>query len=242
MFKCDECGRTFGNRGALKSHEAWEHDKKFDRPREELRSLYWEDLLSCEDIAKKFGVSPGTVRNRFDDYKIPRRKRNARAIAHSIRNYNPTDLVKGNVSELQKGYFIGLLEGEGCIGVHKHKSPAAKVEQLAPYIEIRNTDRDLLEKVVEIAGGEISLGHKSTPKHKTRFAWRIRGTKTIHDILSEVRDNLGSSRKRKAADLTIEFCRRRLDRVYDPSKAQVVNDERDWEIYRELKKLNKRGP
>jgi len=241
MHECGKCGRTFGNKGALKSHRAWKHDEKFDCSEEELYSLYWENLFPCDKIAEKFGVSPGTVRNRLEKCGIPRRRTNTRAIAYSLRNYSPSRLVKGSVSELEKGYFTGLLEGEGCMGVRRHKSPNAKVEQLAPFVEIINTDRDLLETIVEIAGGGISLGHKSTQNAKRTYTWRICGTKTIYDTLSEVRDSLVSSKRKEVANLVIEFCERRINRAYDPSKAQVVNDERDWEIYEELKKLNKQG-
>jgi len=55
-------------------HRGYEYKLK-DVPESELRRLYWDEELSCADIAEKFGVESHTVANYLTHIGIPKRNR-----------------------------------------------------------------------------------------------------------------------------------------------------------------------
>jgi hypothetical protein len=78
-------------------------------PKKELREFYLKKKLSSPKIAKKFGCSPGLIRSRLRDYKIP-----LRSIQEALPLSNTPKYPRHNFSEdlEEKAYLIGFRRGD----------------------------------------------------------------------------------------------------------------------------------
>ena len=78
-------------------------------PKKELREFYLKEKLSSPKIAKKFGCSPGFIRNRLREYKIPVRSIQEALPLSNVPKYPRRDFSK-NAEE--KAYLIGFRRGD----------------------------------------------------------------------------------------------------------------------------------
>ena len=121
-----------------------------------------------------------------------------------------------NLSETEKAYIAGIIDGEGCVGVHKGKG-----NSLVPRVQIANTQMNLLTWLLE----RIGTGYI----HRTEY------TSNYYDVKPLLEATLPYLIiKKKQAELVLEFLNLRLsrDKWFDPFT------QREIEIREELKKLN----
>jgi len=118
-------------------------------------------------------------------------------------------------------------------------------KQFRVIIAICNTDFKLLENFHTIAKlGHITPNKKINPTWKPQKIWIIDNFQEAFFFLCEVNDYMPCERKGKIADLVIEFLN---DRIQEHKQALAEHrkpkphTERHHEIYREVKKLNKKG-
>ena len=78
-------------------------------PKKELREFYLKEKLSSPKISKKFGCSPGLIRNRLREYKIPIRSIQEALPLSNIPKY-PRHNFSGDLEE--KAYLIGFRLGD----------------------------------------------------------------------------------------------------------------------------------
>jgi transposase len=99
---------------------------------DELRQLYWERGLSQEEIASLYGVTRTCILKWMKRLGIPTR--------HSSQ-YKEPKIDVSKLSETDKAYIAGILDGEGSISILHDK------RRRDPYvcIHIYNTSRDLME-------------------------------------------------------------------------------------------------
>src|ERR1700739_1738674 len=72
------------------------------------------------------------------------------------------------MADLDWAWVAGLFEGEGCIGLQWRNGYPK------PTIHIHSTDRDVLEKVVEICGGSVKGPYNNKrPNTKDYFTWGL---------------------------------------------------------------------
>lgn len=83
--------------------------------KKELKRLYSKEKLSSTQIAKKFKCSPGLVRNRLREYKIPLRSIQEALSLSNIPKY-PRHNFSGDLEE--KAYLIGFRRGD----LHAHQA------------------------------------------------------------------------------------------------------------------------
>jgi len=78
-------------------------------PKKELREFYLKEKLSSPKISKKFGCSPGFIRNRFREYKIP-----VRSIQEALPLSNTPKYPRSDFSRdlEEKAYLIGFRCGD----------------------------------------------------------------------------------------------------------------------------------
>lgn len=95
-------------------------------------------------------------------------------------------LSKAIYDQAMIAWAAGLFEGEGsfCFGYGKPRA-----------IQIASTDRDVLEKMVEIFGGAIyTVGRNNMKAHwKTGYIWRLHNEDTL-DFFSKIEPFLGKRR------------------------------------------------
>lgn len=144
------------------------------------------------------------------------------------------DLV---LSEIQKGYLAGFIDGEGCIYLKKGYSYKHGGISYVAGISIGNTNMVELKKIQqEINLGYLSVRKNKNPKHKKAMIW-IMNANSCRTLLKQIINYLRL--KKPQGNLLLEY----LD------LAKTANDRKNKEkyllrveeIYLEIKKLNKKG-
>lgn len=199
----------------------------------ELMEMYQEKLLSLDLIGEKYGISFTPVKKWFQFYGIPIMRGRGRS-KNIYRNYIPSPLILGKISGFQCGYVVGLIDGEGCIGLNKQKR--GNYWMWRPYLHITNTRKELLEKCQELIGGNLSKGHAYGPNEKPCYNLRLFNYQLLAETLAIVTNLLII--KKKQAEIVLEFCRDRLAGSIDNQKGPT---NKEMKAYEELKLLNRRG-
>lgn len=200
---------------------------------EELRKKYWEMKLSLKQIASEYGVSAMTILARMREYGIETdRDRGPNApISKDTYVLHECKLIKGQCTDLEIGYIAGVFDGEGSTGILYSKK--GKYDHLYPYFNVSNTSEELIGKLHKMIGGNVSDDIYRPPRKK-QYTLRFSSIRDVLEVLKKIEPYLIV--KRKVARLVIEFCESRLNQ-----KESRTYTEREWEIHRETKKLNKRG-
>lgn len=147
----------------------------------------------------------------------------------------------------QKAYIAGLIDGEGSIGLVKHKEKKCpRGWYYDPYVSISNTSEKLMKYIKEVTG--IGFYRKKqfknfNKKWKVPLEWRVCARKEIINLLEQVLPYLII--KKKHAILLLEYLKIReqqeRERIAFMKEQQIKYNERQDKIYEKLKELNKKG-
>lgn len=110
--------------------------------------------------------------------------------------------------------------------------------QLQPKVSINNTDEEYIDKFKELVGfgnSGVHTWNARNSKWKPIFHWYITSYKDCLLFCEAIVDYMPIKKQR--AKLMIGFCKNGVERV----KSRLPFDEYDWEIYEELRLLNRRG-
>lgn len=80
-------------------------------------------------------------------------------------------------------YLAGIVDGEGCLCISKHKSNHNRGYNHQARLEISNTDKRLLEWIKERFGGRVAVySHAQQPKNsrQTSYRWICEGKRLTH--------------------------------------------------------------
>lgn len=100
------------------------------------------------------------------------------------------------LSEFDKGYIAGIIDGEGSICLTKHHQN----EFRSPEIEVTSTTYEILQFLKDKVGGTIS---KKTQNHeiwKDSWVWKVRVNAAL-ELLEQIQDYLLIPQKRNRAKL-----------------------------------------
>jgi len=97
----------------------------------------------------------------------------------------------------ERAYLAGILDGEGCIGM-THKRPDFLPNCYAYYIQITNSDENLINWIQERFGGKARRARYTV----WQIAWY--GKEPIRNLLMQVEEFLIV--KRVQAKAMLEFC------------------------------------
>lgn len=115
-----------------------------DVSKEELEALYWKQGMSTRDIAKRYDIKDHmTVLRRMTKYGIKRRRNLVKP------QYLKSKLKTDHLSETDKAYLAGIVDGEGCINIGEKISSKS--------IRILNTDKNLIEWLSMIFNSPITI-------------------------------------------------------------------------------------
>ena len=141
------------------------------------------------------------------------------------------------LSDIEKGYVTGLLDGEGLITINKivkhytwKNQPDKKSIhiQYKLHVRIGNTHYGMLEWLLEHIGGVI-YGHGVTGNRKPSWIWHLESVRA-KPFLQLVQPHVIV--KREQVDLALKFLD--IQRTAD-------NDTKE-QFYLEFGRLNRRGP
>lgn len=190
-----------------------------------IRLVRWEQL-SDYAISKRYQIDPRRV-------KRMRGKLGLRS------GYNPGKSVPIVIfPDFIKGWLTGLIEGDGSIVIYHFKNPPS----LQPQIIITNTNKELIEKVRSVLGAFYKVGLTigrvpETNRKIYRIFVRSRGG--VISILKNTLPHLIA--KREVGEKVLEFCDSRIKTLRAAGSNHAPYTEKEWELYWEVKELNKRG-
>ena len=128
----------------------------------------------------------------------------------------------------EKQMVAWALAFEGCITLGRGNYKGNM--NLQPQIAITNTDKELLQKFLDIvkSGKIYSRGiDKRWESHKPQFRWVIQNILGVRNFLKDILPHLPSKIKR--GELLLEFCESRLKHM------KTTYTERELEIFNKMK-------
>ena len=107
------------------------------------------------------------------------------------------------LSETQKAYIAGIIDGEGCISIGKSYKSIGVSAYHSLVILVVNCDRGLIDYMVDTVGeGHVYVQQGRKANHRPLHQWII-GQREAQRFLKEVRDYLVI--KRDQADVALNF-------------------------------------
>jgi len=145
-------------------------------------------------------------------------------------------LKVNELSDFELGFVVGLIEGEGCVGLQLHSAGGrSKSKHLEIYVSIDNTKKELLEHLQKVLGcGRVYRHMKSSrPDHKEQFCLRVLKQKDQKALLKRILPYLII--KNRVAKLALEYLH--LREVTPRGGMRSNRSLREFEIYEEIKLL-----
>jgi len=161
---------------------------------EELRFLKKNyDKMTDKEIAQKLGRPTSAIQNKRRELGLMKRIEDVT---------KPSRLL--NLSEIEKAYLAGLIDGDGSIFLSYYQARGKKGihSRISCAISARSANKEFAEEIMQMMGGEVKeVGKDYYEVLISRYA----------DILQLLELILPYLRlKRKQAEIMIEFCKERL--------------------------------
>ena len=143
------------------------------------------------------------------------------------------------LTEMQKAYIAGFIDGEGCIRVRRMRSRGKVCEfNFEAQVIVTNTNLDILEKLKNITGIGTLYVYKKFPKEgegkwKPCHRWQVVSSQA-EDLLNAIYPYLEIKRKQTEAVLNFPYVgkgHRRTQEEYD----------NQMQHFSQIKEMNKRG-
>lgn len=141
-------------------------------------------------------------------------------------------IIRGKLSDIELAYIAGIIDGEGCVGIHKcpDKRGYSRLHYL--YLCISNNNPIVIDYFQSKLGGNITK-RKSHPEWNPNYKWFIRSGKA-EEVLSIVLPFLLI--KKEQAKVGIEF-----SKIKSSTQGKRLSVE-EWnlreEYYLKIKELN----
>lgn len=134
--------------------------------------------------------------------------------------------------QINWAYIAGIVDGEGCIRLHKRTK--RKYVSYVPELTISNTSKALIEYLAETMGGCYHPRKRNNPKHSPTWDWQApTNFVAIADILSNILPYLIV--KHTQCLKLLEYCNSRISNYHKP----ITDEEHD--MYTIMRPLNSRG-
>lgn len=134
-------------------------------------------------------------------------------------------------------YLAGVTDGEGHIGIVKHKRKERLTPAYEPRLQVGNTSKNMLTIFLTNFGGRILLEKKLTRGGKEFYVWTVYGVpmvKALEAMLPFLRVKKGE------AELVIALQKRiwkRSERVGDSKGVSSQELEARERLYQQIKRL-----
>jgi hypothetical protein len=146
-------------------------------------------------------------------------------------------MKKPDLSEVDRAYLAGIIDGEGSIMlIHVPKRMDRKWEHWNLVISLTNTDKRLIDWLEERLGGHVRYVKSVNPKWRDTYHWKVCSAKAV-PILHEVLPYL--KLKGEQAEIALEFLKtyKLVGRRGHPP--ETIETRRALAI--EMRRLNNRG-
>lgn len=148
------------------------------------------------------------------------------------RNWKHLDNIK--LSDAERGYIAGIIDGEGTIRICKCNQSINRTEFFAPMISICNTHGAMMGKIRDLLQvGRFYREDRIHLKHKPKFVYTVASIEGCNIVLNLIFDLLIV--KKSQAELLKEFL------TIKETKDRGTLLYRETQIYELMKRLNHRG-
>ncbi len=192
--------------------------------KKELQQLYLKENKTPQRIGEKFKVSSNTVRRWLKAYKIPIK-----------RPY--TSLVKTELSETQKAYLAGYLDGDGTITVGFCKNKKSR-RGFNPHSDVSliTVHKNFVLKLQKMIGGEVkTFIYEDTRSKKEGYKLVFSNQASALAFLEAIVPYL--ILKKQQAKLMIRYLTTRLQKRALKGSSVPISDE-SWFLLKEIRRLN----
>ena len=194
-------------------------------PKGKLEELYLRENKTPYKIAQIFKVSSNTVRRWLHYYHIPIK-----------RPYLSN--VKTRLSETEKAYLAGYLDGDGTINVGFSKKKGA-IRGIIPRVEVSlmTKHKDFALQLQQMIGGKVkTFIYEDSRAKKQGYRLVFTNQASVLAFLEAVEPYL--LLKKKQAELAIRYLRKRLKARREKGNNAPISDE-DWSLLEEIRRLNR---
>lgn len=143
------------------------------------------------------------------------------------------------LSDAERAYAAGLIDGEGCIRLTKRGEQGGtglRVGQYTLTVEVTNTSKAMLDWLMQRFGGSLSYAEESYElNRKAKWHWRVSANKALY-ALDAIFPYLIVKRTQGKLGRRFQRYAQYAGRAVTP-KIQALHEK----FYRELRVLNKRG-
>lgn len=130
-------------------------------------------------------------------------------------------------------YLAAMIDGEGSVMFKRLQKKSENTPVLTPVIGVYNTYELVIRMIHAFAQcGNVTVGKRPNPKHKTIYAWTIYNHKDAQYVLGNVLPLLII--KKRQAELVVEFCLSRKGKHSKYTEDEIA-------MVDEVKLLNKTG-
>jgi len=138
-------------------------------------------------------------------------------------------ITRGKLSDFEIGYIAGLVDGEGCIGIHKHTDNRGKSRLHYLYVVVSNNNPKCLEFLKKNFNGWI-IKRRQKENWNINYKWGLRSARA-RQLLEIIYPHL--ILKKEQALLGIEF---------DNNKIRYKLSDEEWNkresYYLRMRQLN----
>ena len=197
-------------------------------PKTTLEELYLVDESTPSRIGRIYGVSHSTVRSWLREYNIPVKR--------------PfTSKLKVNLSETNKAYLAGLMDGDGTINIGKFKNKRAKTGfGVSTDVAFITTYKHFADKIHELIGGDLQVFiYRDSREKKEGYRVSMSNARSRLALLELIEPYL--ILKKERAQIMIEYINSRLEaRAVKGNGAPISNS--DWSLIENMRRTYRRIP
>lgn len=146
------------------------------------------------------------------------------------------------LNDLEIGYIAGILDGEGSISLKRQ----AGRRSLAPFIQITNSSKVLMDWIKERVGGYIyphsCMYRDGSTNRRDAWVWQLRKKEDVAQFLNQIKPCLVI--KQRHAELLLEFIKVHWSEGANPKDWTKYPEDimkKEIEIFSEMWGLNSRG-
>lgn len=168
-----------------------------------------------------------------------RRKLSGHRIGKHVRKLGLKNLTiqTKDLSEAQKGYLAGFLDGEGGVQITRSTRPEREYTlAMHPVVYFTNTNRQAIDTIANWLDVRCVVCSRQRAGRSVCYVLHITGTRNIEQLLNCLRPYLIIKASR--ADVMLKYCASRLSHLRSGERRFT---ESEVTLYRTLIELNKRG-
>lgn len=108
--------------------------------------------------------------------------------------------MSSQITRTDLAWVAGLIDGDGCITMNKQTNGSYR----KPMVVVDNCDEEILDSLVEIAGGSLVTKKKYQDHHRQAYSWRLYGADNVIGFLREILPYMRCQHKIDRARMLVE--------------------------------------